>query len=710
MHHAPIRSLWSDEEAARHHGDLGLRVYTSRLLGRDKSLVLHGGGNTSVKVLWRNVLGDEEEVIHVKGSGWDLETIEEAGFPPLPLDYVKRLATLPSLSDAQMSNELLTHTLRAGAPAPSVETILHALLPYKYVDHTHADAFIAISNTPDGAARIREVYGDSLVYIPYVMPGFDLARSCAERFPRDRTPQTIGMALEHHGLFSFGDTARESYERMIGLVRRAEDYLRRMGAWQIPFEAVKAPDVPAAAANEAEAQLASVPPLASTLARPDPTMAARAEEALSAPAPAPASGSASALALATLRRALSEVAGFPLLLASTGDERGRAFARRADLARVATQGPATPDHSIRTKRLPMVGRDVKAYADAYRRYFEENAGRTGRTLTMLDAAPRVVLDPEFGLLAAGRTATETAIVAEVYAHTIDIISRAERLGGWAALPAADIFDVEYWELEQAKLQVRGTKPPFQGEVAVVTGAASGIGKACVASLLKRGATVVGLDLNPTITTTFQRRDYLGIVCDLTDEAALKSALAQAVTAFGGIDMLVLNAGIFPPGAPIATLATATWRRVLGINLDASFVLLREAHPFLKLAPKGGRVAVIGSKNVPAPGPGAASYSASKAALNQLVRVAALEWGKDGIRLNTIHPNAVFDTGLWTPEIIAQRAKSYGLSVEAYQTNNVLRTEITSHDVAELAAELCGPLFAKTTAAQVPVDGGNDRVI
>jgi rhamnose utilization protein RhaD (predicted bifunctional aldolase and dehydrogenase)/NAD(P)-dependent dehydrogenase (short-subunit alcohol dehydrogenase family) len=662
MSPVPIRSLWSDEEAARYQGDLALRVYTSRLLGRDKSLVLHGGGNTSVKVRARNLLGDEEDVIHVKGSGWDLETIEEAGFPPLPLDYVKRLATLPVLSDAQMSNELLTHTLRAGAPAPSVETILHALLPYKFVDHTHADAFIAISNTADGSARIREVYGDSLVYIPYVMPGFDLARSCAAIFPRERTPRTIGMALEHHGLFSFGDTARESYERMIDLVRRAEDYLRRNGAWQIPFETAPTP--------------AAVP----------------------------------ALALATLRRELSEVAGFPLLLASTGDERGRAFARRTDLARVATQGPATPDHSIRTKRVPMVGRDVKAYAAEYRRYFEEHAHRTGRKLTMLDASPRVVLDPEFGLLAVGKTVAETAIVAEVYAHTIEIISRAERLGGWAALSSADIFDVEYWELEQAKLQVKGTKPLFQGEIAVVTGAASGIGKACVASLLKRGAAVVGLDLNRSITSTFKRRDYLGIVCDLTDEASLKAALAQAVTAFGGVDMLVLNAGIFPPGAPIATLPTENWRRVLGINLDASFVLLREAYPFLKLAPKGGRVAVIGSKNVPAPGPGAASYSASKAALNQLVRVAALEWGKDGIRLNTIHPNAVFDTGLWTPEIIAQRAKSYGLSVEAYKTNNVLRTEITSHDVAELAAELCGPLFAKTTAAQVPVDGGNDRVI
>lgn len=710
MSPVPIRSLWSDEEAARYQGDLALRVYTSRLLGRDKSLVLHGGGNTSVKVRARNLLGDEEDVIHVKGSGWDLETIEEAGFPPLPLDYVKRLATLPVLSDAQMSNELLTHTLRAGAPAPSVETILHALLPYTFVDHTHADAFIAISNTADGSARIREVYGDSLVYIPYVMPGFDLARSCAAIFPRERTPQTIGMALEHHGLFSFGDTARESYERMIDLVRRAEDYLRRNGAWQIPFETAPTPAaVPAPATSTLPESASATVPLAAT-ERADRTPAASSAGALTAPEPTPGSGITSALTLATLRRELSEVAGFPLLLASTGDERGRAFVRRSDLARVATQGPATPDHSIRTKRVPMVGRDVKAYSAEYRRYFEEHAHRTGRKLTMLDAAPRVVLDPEFGLLAVGRTVAETAIVAEIYAHTIEIISRAERLGGWAALSSADIFDVEYWELEQAKLQVKGTKPLFQGEVAVVTGAASGIGKACVASLLKRGAAVVGLDLNPSITSTFNRRDYLGIVCDLTDEASLRTALAQAVTAFGGVDMLVLNAGIFPPGAPIATLPTENWRRVLGINLDASFVLLREAHPFLKLAPKGGRVAVIGSKNVPAPGPGAASYSASKAALNQLVRVAALEWGKDGIRLNTIHPNAVFDTGLWTPEIIAQRAKSYGLSVEAYKTNNVLRTEITSHDVAELAAELCGPLFAKTTAAQVPVDGGNDRVI
>jgi NAD(P)-dependent dehydrogenase (short-subunit alcohol dehydrogenase family) len=293
---------------------------------------------------------------------------------------------------------------------------------------------------------------------------------------------------------------------------------------------------------------------------------------------------------------------------------------------------------------------------------------------------------------------------------MDIIDRAEMLGGWEALPAGDIFAVEYWDLEQAKLQLRASRPPFVGEVAVVTGAASGIGKACVASLLRRGAAVVGLDLNPAVTRLDARRDYLGLECDLTDESATVAALGKAVRAFGGVDMLIANAGIFPPSVPIQDLATAQWRRVLGINLDASFVLLREAHALLRLAPNGGRVVIIGSKNVPAPGPGVAAYSASKAALNQLARVAALEWGRDRIRINSIHPNAVFDTGLWTPELIERRAKSYGLTVEAYKTNNVLKTEITSHDVAELAAEMCGPLFSKTTAAQVPVDGGNERVI
>ena len=329
---------------------------------------------------------------------------------------------------------------------------------------------------------------------------------------------------------------------------------------------------------------------------------------------------------------------------------------------------------------------------------------------MLDPAPRVILDCDFGVATVGRNAKDATITHDIYAHTLEIIQRATLLGCWQALPAKDIFDVEYWDLEQAKLKSGGKPPVFAGEVALVTGAASGIGKACADSLLARGAAVVGLDINPIITGLYNRPDYLGLVCDVTDEKQLTEALEKTTRAFGGLDMLILNAGIFPSGCRIEALATAEWQKVLRINLDSNLVLMREAHALLKLAPRGGRVVVIGSKNVPAPGPGAAAYSASKAALNQLARVAALEWGADNIRINSLHPNAVFDTGIWTDEVLAARAKHYGLTVEQYKKNNVLKTEVTSRDVAELAAEMCGPLFARTTAAQVPVDGGNERVI
>jgi NAD(P)-dependent dehydrogenase (short-subunit alcohol dehydrogenase family) len=322
----------------------------------------------------------------------------------------------------------------------------------------------------------------------------------------------------------------------------------------------------------------------------------------------------------------------------------------------------------------------------------------------------MALDSGLGFVAAGRTAKDAAIVEELYEHTIDVILRAEALGGWRALDPQHTFDIEYWDLEQAKLRKAGAAPVFAGEVAVVTGAASGIGKACVEAFLKRGAAVVGLDRNPAISGLWKRPDFLGLACDLTDGEAIQRSLDQAVGRFGGVDMLVLNAGIFPASQPIQDIAAESWRSAMSVNVEANLLVMQACHPLLKLAPRGGRIVVIGSKNVPAPGPGAAAYSASKAALNQLARVAALEWGKDGIRINSLHPNAVYDTALWTDEVLASRAKAYNLTVEQYKRNNLLKTEVGSKDVAELAAEMCGPLFAKTTAAQVPVDGGNDRVV
>ena len=657
-----MNSLWSDSEAEAFPGDLGQRIYTSRLLGREKSLVLHGGGNTSVKITEKNLLGEDETRLYVKGSGWDLKHIEPAGFSPVRIDRLLKLAKLKQLSDPQMVNELRTHMTQATTPTPSVEAILHAILPYQYVDHTHADAVITITNTADGLARIREIYGDNVVIVPYVMPGFDLARRCAEQFATNVRKNTIGMVLMNHGIFSFGKTAQESYERMIDLVTWAENYLAKQKAWVLPDSIEK--------------------PQAKPLRRE----------------------------LAALRRDLSVTAGFPVILAAHDDPASLAFARRDDIAIISQQGPATPDHVIRTKRVPMIGRDVKAYTAAYKKYFEEHVPKSKESKTMLDPAPRVILDRKFGVATAGRSAKEAAIVFDIYAHTMEIIQRATLLGGYKALPAKDIFDVEYWDLEQAKLKNSGSLPVFAGEVALITGAASGIGKACVESLLARGAAVVGLDINSSITSLYSRPDYLGLVCDVTDEKQLAEALEKTARTFGGLDMLILNAGIFPSGCRIDALATAEWGKVMRLNLDANLMLMREAHPLLKLAPHAGRVVVIGSKNVPAPGPGAAAYSASKAALNQLARVAALEWGTDNIRINSLHPNAVFDTGIWTEEVLQARAKHYGLTVEEYKKRNILKTEVTSRDVAELAAELCGPLFAKTTGAQVPVDGGNERVI
>jgi len=657
-----MQSLWQDAEAAAFPGDLGARVYTSRLLGRDKSLVLHGGGNTSVKVAERDRFGDELAVLYVKGSGWDLEAIEPAGFSAVRLDHVLRLARLERLSDPDMVNELATHMLRAGAPAPSIETILHGALPFKFVDHTHADAVLAITNTPDGEARIRALYGDAVIVLPYLMPGFDLARAVAREFARAATPAAIGVVLMKHGVFSFGATARESYERMLDLVARAEAYLARQGAWEVVTPA------------------------------------------------SPAAPGLDGAGLAELRRAISAAAGFPLLMRTRCTAQTVAFARHPDVARISQQGPATPDHVIRTKRVPMLGTDVAGFVAAYREYFARHEPRARERKTMLDPAPRMVLDPRFGLASLGRSAKEARIVEELYEHTIDVILRAEALARYEAVPSQDLFEVEYWDLEQAKLKQAGRPPLFGGEVAWVTGAASGIGKATVAALLARGAAVVGLDIDPAVERLHARDGYLGLACDVTDGRAIGAALERTACAFGGLDMLVLNAGILAASRSIKDLPDDEWRKVMAVNLDANLQLMRASHPYLRRAPHGGRVVVIGSKNVPAPGPGAAAYSASKAALSQLARVAALEWGADGIRINTLHPNAVFDTALWTDEVLAERARRYGMTVEQYRTNNVLRTEVTSRDVAELAAEMCGPLFAKTTGAQVPVDGGNERVI
>jgi rhamnose utilization protein RhaD (predicted bifunctional aldolase and dehydrogenase)/NAD(P)-dependent dehydrogenase (short-subunit alcohol dehydrogenase family) len=656
-----VTSSWQDEQADSCLNELELRAYSSRLLGQDPHLVLHGGGNTSVKLTETNIFGEAEAILWVKGSGWDLGSIEPAGFAPVRMRQLRALAELTTLSDLDMARELRTGTIDPAAPAPSVEAILHAIIPFKYVDHTHADAVLTLTNSVKGAALIQKVYGDRLVHVPYVMPGFKLAALCAHLYPRQRGPQTIGMLLMNHGVFTWGETARESYERMIEVVSLAEACIHQQ-----------------------------------VRGRPRPV--------------SPVPSSSPYLEVAGLRREVSEAAGAAMILQVDDGPSALSFAQRADVSAISQQGPATPDHVIRTKRLPLLGRDVATYTGEYERYFAEQASRSERPLHALDPAPRVIIDPQLGVIAAGRSAVDACIAADIYRHTIEIILDATDLGGYRALPAEDIFDVEYWDLEQAKLTRKGSPAPLTGEVALVTGAAGGIGRACAEALLRKGAAVVGLDLNPAVAEVAPGPAWYGARCDVTDPEQVTAAIEAGVKRFGGIDIAVLNAGVFPPSQRLDALEMGAWRAVMAVNVEASVALLRQLHPLLRLAPGGGRVVVIGSKNVPAPGPGAATYSASKAALTQVARVAALEWGADGIRVNVIHPNAVFDTGLWTAEIIEARARQYGLSVAEYRANNVMRLEVRSQDVAQMCVAMCGPAFASTTGAQVPVDGGNDRVI
>jgi len=655
-----MNSLWDNEEAKKHsHDPLQLRVYTSRLLGREPSLVLHGGGNTSVKATAKDIFGDKIETLYVKGSGWDLATIEAAGFAPVRLDVLKRMAELESMTDSEMVTAQRVAMLDPAAPNPSVEAILHAIIPFDYVDHTHTDAVVTITNTPDGEQRIRDLYGDRVLVIPYVMPGFILAKTIRYLSMDVDWSALEGVVLLNHGLFTFSDSARESYENMIRLVSEAETYLDSHASLNWSDD--------------------------------------KASEDL--------------LALAQMRNTVSSVKGEAMIARIDSGREAVAFANLENVAEIATRGTLTPDHVIRTKPTPAVINDdivasVEHYAAHYRAYFDRNSDPS---LTCLDAAPRWAVWPSYGCVSFDRSVKGADIVSDIKDHTLPAIQQAELMGSWNVLAEKDIFEMEYWELEQAKLKKGGSAPIHQGKVALVTGAASGIGRASAEKLHADGAAVVALDINPEISKLFDKHDLVGITCDVTDEEALKSAVDETVRRFGGLDIVVSNAGIFPVSERISELKEETWERSMAVNLTSHQRLLHYAAPYLELGVDSA-VVIIASKNVPAPGPGAAAYSVAKAGLTQLGRVAALELAEKGVRVNMLHPDAVFDTAIWTDEVLKKRANSYGMTVEQYKTKNMLGIEITSSDVANLASAMAGPLFAKTTGAQLPVDGGNDRVI
>lgn len=661
-----MKNRWVDSEAeaaASKDEQLGLRVYTSQLLGQDADLVLHGGGNTSVKGELENLFGVSEPVLFVKGSGWDLRTIEAAGFPAVKMEHLLRLGELETLSDSEMMRQLRLALLDPTAPTPSVEAILHALIPHKYVDHSHADAVVAISNSPNGEAMLSEIYGDEVLILPYTMPGFILAKQVAAATADVDWSSLRGIVLLHHGIFTFDEDPRQSYSSMIELVSKAEDFLTN---------------------KKNGAELAAE------------TYVANPQDCLQ---------------MSDLRNAASQVFGKPILLRLETSEQAAGFASLENSHDLATRGPLTPDHTIHAKAFAAIFEDepvagLNQFVDDYRNYFETYSLEDHQCL---DCMPRYGVWRDKGMLYFAPNQKRLGIVQDISQHTLKSIQQAEHLGGWQALPRQDLFDVEYWELEQAKLKSSARSPEFEGKVAVVSGAASGIGQACVEQFVALGAVVLALDVAENFEDRFEDPAVLAVHCDVTDSAAIDSALARMVVKFGGIDIVVSNAGSFPPSKNIEDMSDEDWQSSQQLNLNSHMKLLRSSVPYLRngIDPS---VVFVASKNVPAPGPGASAYSVAKAGLTQMARVAALELGAAGIRVNVLHPNAVYDTAIWTDEVLASRAKHYGISVDEYKTANVLKTEVASIDVAKAVTLFAGAALSKTTGAQLPIDGGNERVI
>ncbi len=657
-----MQSLWNDQEAATFGTDLlGQRVYTSRLLGRNSALVLHGGGNTSVKITEKDYFGDQVELCYVKGSGWDLGTIERVGFSPVRMEALIKMSKLATMSDEDMVLQQRAAMTNPNAPAASIEAILHAILPFKFVDHSHANAISALTCAKDGEARTKELFGKRVLVLPYVMPGFVLAKQVFEVLQKTdlRKEGIEGIVLLKHGLFTFADDAKASYEKHIELVTLAENFLTH--------------------------------------------------RAISGP-PAPEGAGMPLLQLAKLRQTVSKTRGFPQIARLSSSEAALTYSALPNIDDCGARGPLTPDHSIRTKRIPAVLGDdhaasVQKFADDYAAYFTKHA--SGQT--MLDPAPRFAIWPGQGIVSFGDTLKDAKVVADIAESTAATVTLAEHTGGWEPLSEKDIFEIEYWDLEQAKLRKGPARKVHQGKVALVTGCAAGIGFAIAESLAEQGAQVVGLDIDKEIPEIMKKIGAVGIVVNLTEDKPVQDAIDFTVREFGGIDIVVSNAGIFPKNDNLDVMAQTDWDRTISINLTSHQKLMNKVIPFVKQG-LDASIIFVGSRNFKAPGPGASAYSCSKAALTQLCRVAALELAPHKIRVNIVHPDAVFDTKLWTPEALQKSAARYGMTVEEYKTKNLMKVEIKSKDIGNMVSAMASPLFAKVTGAQIPVDGGNDRVI
>jgi rhamnose utilization protein RhaD (predicted bifunctional aldolase and dehydrogenase)/NAD(P)-dependent dehydrogenase (short-subunit alcohol dehydrogenase family) len=681
---AGMRSCWVDHDAAvlveryAPEGvgtDMALRIYTARLLGQDPALVLHGGGNVSVKIRMRDLLGDEVDVLCVKGSGWDMASIEPAGLPALRLEPLQRLRRRERLSDPDMIRVQRSLLLDPLAPNPSVETLLHAFLPGKYVEHTHSTAVLSLADQRDAATICSEVFDGRVGLVPYRMPGFDLAKTAADVFDAD--PQVEGLILLKHGIFTFGASAREAYERMIELVSVAEAHVARN--LKAVFETAQLPQRIAS-----PAEVAPVLRGACSMAREG---------------------------AGDYRRPVLEFRSGPAVLN---------FVNGTEIGRYSQAGVVTPDHTIRLKGWPLVVAapkhgNIAAFAsqalaraadfvERYHAYFTRNNARCGNEKKMLDPMPRVVLVPGLGLFALGRSKSDARIIADLAESALGVITEAEALGRFESISEAQMFDIEYWSLEQAKL---GKEPdePLAGQVAVITGGAGAIGAATGRALAAAGAEIALLDIDAAKATALARQiaaTALGVECDVSDRASVRAAFDRVVEAFGGVDIVVSNAGAAWEGR-IGEVDDATLRRSFELNFFAHQTVAQTAVGIMLAQGTGGALLFNVSKQAVNPGPGFGPYGLPKAATLFLVRQYALEYGRYGIRANAVNADRV-RSGLLNEERIASRTRARGEREQDYLTGNLLGREIKPEDVAQ--AFLHHAVALKTTADVTTVDGGN----
>ena len=680
-----MRSAWVEtdaQDAIARYGkagiapDLALRIYTTRLLGRDPSLVLHGGGNTSVKTRLIDLNGVETEVLCVKGSGWDMGNIEAPGLPAVRLAELRKARSREALTDEDMVRLQRANLIDPSSPNPSVETLLHAFLPDKFVDHTHATAVLGLVDQPDSRAICEEVYGNRMGFVRYIMPGFGLAKESADVF--EQNPNVEGLILDKHGIFTFGWSAREAYERMIEMVTLAETRLARNR--KSVFVSARLPQYSGTLAEIA-------PILRGAVALPDAKL---------------------------------DGAWRRLILDFRCGDAVLNFVNGAEVARYAQAGVITPDHTIRTKNWPMIApapdagklpefrtlaRNVAAeFVDHYKAYFARNNARVGNDRTMLDPAPRVILVPGLGLFGLGRSKKDAKVAADLAEAAIDAITAAEAIGRFSPIGEEDMFDCEYWSLEQAKLG-NAKESPLAGQIAMITGAAGAIGFATAKAFAAAGAEVALLDLDGDAAQAKAKiigGSAIGIACDVTNEASVHDAFDTIAATFGGVDIVVSNAGAAYQGR-IGDVDEALLRRSFEVNFFAHQRVAQHAVRIMLAQGSGGCLLFNASKQAINPGPDFGPYGLPKAATLFLARQYALDYGADGIRSNAVNADRI-RSGLLTDEFISERAKARGLSEKNYMAGNLLKREVTADDVAQ--AFLHQALALKTTADVTTVDGGN----